>query len=56
MFVYLEKGKNLENNIISRTISLVNNVFKLFTNLTSRAQETQFYPKSSSLRDMIAVF
>ena len=37
MFVYLEKGKNLENNTNFRTISLVSNVFKLFTNLTSRA-------------------
>ena len=56
MFVYLEKRNNLENNTNPRTISLVSNVFKLFTNLMSRAQETQFYPKNSSLRDMIAVF
>ena len=56
MFVYLEKGKILENNTNPRTISLVSNVFKLFTGLTPQAQETQFYPKNSSLRDMISVF
>ena len=35
MFVYLDKGKILENNTNPQTISLVSNVFKLFTNLTS---------------------
>ena len=56
MFVYLEKGKILENNTNPITISLVSNVFKLFTDLTPRAQEIRFYPKNSSLRDMISMF
>ena len=36
MFVCLEKGKNLENNMYPRTISLVSNVSKLFTKLASQ--------------------
>ena len=42
MFVYLDKGKILENNTNPRTILLVSNVFKLFTGLHLKPKKLNF--------------
>ena len=45
-------GKKLENNTKLQTISLVSNIFKLFSKLISRVSQTRVHCSNSSLRNL----